>query len=188
MRASKTTIIAMVIAFPIALIVGLWVGRSMPAIALVLLLALVGFVLWILLSNKQGAAVSEADRAAALGITPTPGSARIYVMREGFVGGMQGMNIEIDGVWKGQIRSKFFMMAEVAPGAHQVSARFNKQGSKTPALYDVELAAGEFILLNIGLEMGMMAGKPYYTPIADGVAIRQKLGNLKMVNWLSRPA
>jgi hypothetical protein len=109
-------------------------------------------------------------------------------MREGFVGGMQGMNIEIDGVWKGQIRSKFFMMAEVAPGTHQVSARFNKQGSKTPALYDVELAAGEFILLNIGLEMGMMAGKPYYTPIADGVAIRQKLGNLKMVNWLSRPA
>jgi hypothetical protein len=188
MRMNRTTLIAMIVLAPIAMVVGLMVGRSAPMLAFLFLVALMGFVAWILMANKQGAAATAAQREAALAITPTPGRARIYVMREGFVAGMQGMNITVDEAWKGQIRSKFFMMAEVMPGLHRIGARFNKQGTKSPEFYEVELAEGQFVLLNIGLEMGMMAGKPYYTRIDDGVAIRQKLAGLKMVNWIEQPA
>ena len=188
MKMNRTTLILMIVLVPISVVVGMAIGRSAPLLAMLILLGLIGFVVWILMSNKQGAAVTPAQRDAALAITPAAGTARIYVMREGFVAGMQGMNITIDDAWKGQIRSKFFMMAEVAPGTHRIGARFNKQGTKAPEFYDVDLEAGQFVLLNIGLEMGMMAGKPYYTRIDDGVAIRQKLAALKMVNWLEQPA
>jgi hypothetical protein len=185
MRMSTRNIILCLLIIPIAYVIGGWVGKEMPILGLLFLLGLVGFVVWVLVGNKQGATVDGAARADALSFRPAPDRARIYVARKGFVGGMQGMNISIDGGWEGQIRSGYFMMADVAPGEHQMTAKMAKQSVQTS--HQVTLTPGSFILLDIGLEMGMVTITPFVTEISDGLAANAHLKAVKMADWLKRP-
>jgi hypothetical protein len=187
MRMSTRNIILCILILPIAWFVGTWVGQEMPILGLLFLVALLGFVAWILLSNKQGKLIDGAARADALAFKPAADAARIYVVRKGFMGGMQGMNISIDGGWEGQIRSNHFMMANVAPGTHQVSAKMAKQGEAARGNHSVTLAPGGFVVLDIGLEMGMVRMTPFFKEITDGLAANAFLNPAKMVDWLKRP-
>jgi hypothetical protein len=56
-----------------------------------------------LLSNKQGARIEGAELASALALTPSTGKARLYVVRLGFYGRAQGMNIGLSSGHQGQI-------------------------------------------------------------------------------------
>ncbi len=187
MQMSPTNKIAMIVVLPIAAIVGYTLGQSTPLFGLLALVLGIGFVSWVLLGNKSGAKVSEAELASALAITPSTGMARIYVTRAGFAGGQQGMNITLGTGHEGQIRSKYFMMAEVAPGTHSVSSRMAKVAEKWRRDTSVTVAAGESVMLDVELEMTMTAMAPIFHEHRDGVAIRQTLSSRKMVDWLSKP-
>jgi hypothetical protein len=185
MRMSTRNIILCILIVPIAYVIGSWVGSEMPLLGLLFLVGLIGFVIWIIASNKQGSKIEGAARADALAFKPPADRARIYVVRKGFVGGMQGMNISIDGGWEGQIRSGYFMMADVAPGEYQVTAKMAKQSVRTS--HSVTLAPGSFVVLDFGLEMGMVTMTPFVTEISDGLAANTHLNSAKMVDWLKRP-
>ncbi len=187
MRMSTTNIILLIIVLPISLWFGSWIGSEMPLLALLGLVALIGFVAWVVLSNKQGAVVTGAARADALTMQPSADCARIYLVRKGFVGGMQGMNISIDDAWEGQIRSNHFMMAEVAAGDHQISARMAKQSEAARGNHVVTVAPGGFVVVDIGLEMGMVRMTPFFKEITDGLAANAHLNPAKMADWLKRP-
>jgi hypothetical protein len=187
MKISTPAIIAGVITLPIAVLVGVWLGQAMPLLSLVFLAGLVVLVVWILSGNKGGANAS-ADRVAdALTMRAPDGKARIYILRRGFVGGQQGMNITLSTGHKGQMRTNKYLVADVDPGSYVVMAQLNKQSSKFAASSDIELSAGDVILLTAGMEMGMLRATPYFTETRDRVAARNEIGGAVMVEWSERP-
>ncbi|WP_229953435.1 DUF2846 domain-containing protein [Parasphingorhabdus litoris] len=114
---------------------------------------------------------------------PAAGKARIYVMRKGFVAGQQGMNITIDGALNSQIRSKYFLMAEVDPGKHEIEAQMSS-GSKSAAVsHELTLAEGEIALLDMKINMGALQGKPDFAEIRDAREANNMLTGLKLVRW-----
>jgi len=168
----------------VAVIVGVYLGLKFPLFGLLCLVGGLGFAVFVLMSNKQGTLVDATARAAAQTGVPAEGKARIYVMRKGFMAGMQGMDITVDDTHKGQIRSGYFMMAEVDPGTHHLTARFSKQTESTRQSHDVTLAAGQIVLFDMTFDMGMVQGTIRFDEAHDAGHIRQKIANLKMVNWL----
>ena len=176
-----------IVLFTIAIVVGVYLGLRFPLIGLLCLLVGVALVAYVLLSNKQGNEVDPTTRASALAITPRDGMARIYVARRGFVGGMQGMNITIDDTFNGQIRSGYFMMAEVHPGDHELSARFLAQTEGTRIRHTFNLAAGEAVLFEMNFDMGALQGKLRFDELRDKRAMAAALGQRKMIDWLNQP-
>ncbi|NJM49677.1 MAG: hypothetical protein HC843_01250 [Sphingomonadales bacterium] len=172
-----------VIFFAVAGLIGIFLGLQYPIIGLVLLIPLLIFVVVILMRNKSGELSSVEATAEAKLFKASGGKSRIYVMRDGFVGGQQGMNITINRTLNSQIRSKYFLMTELEPGKHSVNAQM-ASGSKSAALdYDVELAAGECVLLDAKLNVGLLQGTPTFDEVRkDHIAV-DKLAKLKMVQW-----
>jgi hypothetical protein len=169
----------------VAAIFGAYFGFQFPVIGLIAMVGGLGFAAFVLLGNKQGTKADPAKLADALTLQPANGKARIYVMRKGFVGGMQGMNISIDDSYNGQIRSNYFMMAELDPGTYNMSAQFSKQTASTRQSHVVTITAGDVVLLNMTFDLGMLQGTIRFDETRDTAQIKQLLSGLKMVNWLS---
>ncbi|MXO89771.1 DUF2846 domain-containing protein [Pontixanthobacter aquaemixtae] len=169
--------------FGIAAIGGLIIGMQSPMLGMLLIIPVVIFVAVILLRNQSGALADAEVTADAKAMTPAAGKARIYIMRNGFVGGQQGMNITVNGDLNSQIRSKYFLMAEVDPGQHEVTAKMSS-GSKSES-HTFSLGAGEVILFDMKLNMGMVQGTPDFTEIRGAREAQGMFRNLKMVEWKS---
>lgn len=165
-----------------AIIIGLFLGLQFSGFAW-LLIPLAVFVAVILMRNKSGEKADATETADAMKMIPATGKARIYVMRKGFVAGQQGMNITIGSTLNSQIRSKYFLMAEVEPGAHEVTAQMSS-GSKSAAVsHELSLAEGEIALLDMKINMGALQGKPDFTEIRDAREANTMLTGLKLVKW-----
>ncbi|WP_108809973.1 hypothetical protein [Sphingorhabdus sp. Alg231-15] len=165
-----------------ALLIGGFLGFQYSGFAW-LLVPLIIFVVVILLRNKSGEKADSEETAEAMKMIPATGKARIYVMRKGFVTGQQGMNITIGNQWNSQIRSKYFLMAEVEPGAHEITAQMSS-GSKSAAVsHEVTLAESEIALLDMKINMGALQGKPDFTEIRDAREANGMLSGLKLVRW-----
>lgn len=165
-----------------AIIIGLFLGLQFSGFAW-LLIPLIIFVVVVLMRNKSGDKADPAETAEAMKMIPATGKARIYVMRKGFVAGQQGMNITIGDQFNSQIRSKYFLMAEVEPGAHEVTAQMSS-GSKSAAVsHELTLAEGEIALLDMKINMGALQGKPDFTEIRDAREANGMLTGLKLVKW-----
>ncbi|GAB5489630.1 MAG: hypothetical protein Pars2KO_32000 [Parasphingorhabdus sp.] len=169
--------------FAIAVLVGLFVGLQYPGVAILFLFPVVGLVAFILLRNKSGAIADSALMAEAMKLIPGSGKSRIYVMRKGFVGGQQGMNITINGEMQSQIRTKYFLMAEVDPGEHSILAQMSSGTKGAAVTHDISLKSGESVLLDMKLNMGALQGKPDFTEIRDMVQAKAMLNGLKLVEW-----
>jgi len=172
----------------LAVLIGLYLGFAYPLIGLLCLVGGLGFAAYVIFSNKQGTKVDDATRASAMAMVPSEGRARIYFARRGFMGGAQGMNISIGNDYEGQIRSGYFMMAEVAPGTHDLSAKFNAQTEGSRVNHVVSVEAGESVLCEMGFDMGALQGKIRFDELRDKRAIVEQLGNRKMVAWRKQPA
>jgi hypothetical protein len=179
MRMSSRNIVL----FALALLVGLYLGLKYPIIGLVLLIPLIAFVVIVLMRNNQGSLADRAELDDAMQLTTNAGKARIYVMRKGFVAGMQGMNITVDNALNGQIRSKYFLMTEVVPGAHSVTAQMSSQTGSTAQMHEFILAEGECILLDMKLDMGLLQGKIVFEETRNNNKAQQMLSGLQMVAW-----
>jgi hypothetical protein len=184
LKVTRTTKTLLIICLPIAVIFGIWVGINSPVIGSIALLGIPAYLVWVLMSNKRGARIEGTALADAMTLTPTDGKARLYVVRLGYYGRAQGMNISLSSGHQGQIRGKYFMMAELDPGLVTLTAQLAKQGGKTASTQDVTLATGESVLIEINLEMSMMAVTPLFTEHRERRIMTNQLGQAKMVDWL----
>lgn len=82
-----------------------------------------------------------------------------------------------------QFRTGHFARAVVAPGEHTVTAQMASQTKGTAATHVVEVGAGEAVLLDMKIDMGMMQGKPAFIEIRNAGEARARLGSLKLVKW-----
>ncbi|MFV0624298.1 DUF2846 domain-containing protein [Sphingomonas sp. ac-8] len=157
-------------------------GIAWP-IALVLILAPLGYVVWVLAGNKVGKAATPAAMADAQAFVPAPGMARIYVVRRGFMGGMAGMKVAIEGVASGQIRMNQFVMAEVPPGSYTIETAMARNGMKpSNAETTLTVAAGDLVTLRAMLQVNATHAVTVHErlSLADG---RFEIGRAKMVQW-----
>lgn len=171
-----------IILFALAIIVGLVGGFAYPIVGLILLPPILIFIAWILLRNRGAKEVDPATAETARQFTASPGMAAIYVMRHGFVGGQQGMNISI-GALNSQFRTGRFVRADVAPGTHEVRGRMAAQIGGTDTVHPVTLAAGECALLDAKLDMGALQAKLIFKESRDPAEARHKLAKLRLVEW-----
>lgn len=147
-----------------------------------LLIGIIVLVIYSLSGNKGGPRADPAAEADALALRPSPGKGRIYVVRRGFAAALQGMNVAIDDRLKGQIRSGYFLMAEVEPGPHSVAVRMARGGKSTEAALDVEVAEGRNAVIHVLFEMGAITGSSKMTPIEEAKAA-ETLAGAKMMTW-----
>ena len=166
-----------------AILIGLFIGLKYPLFGLLLLLPVMGYVAFILLRNDGGALADPATTAAARRFDSPADKAAIYVMRKGFVGGQQGMNVTIDGTLNSQFRTGHFVRAEVAPGEHTITAQLSSQTKGSAATQTVTLAPGECLLLDVKMNMGALQGSLEMFETRDPAEARSKLATLKLVEW-----
>ena len=187
MKFTKSAIVLIIVLTPIALVGGAYLGSQMPIVALAGLVAIIGLLVWILASNKQGARLAGPALDAARELRAPEGLARVFVARRGFMGSQQGMNIALGDEHEGQMRAGFLLVADVAPGVVTLSARMNKQSDKTRATHELNLTAGAVVLVEIGLISGMVRMSPTFDEVADRDAIRRAVANAKPIAWLREP-
>lgn len=151
-----------------------------------LLLGLIALVIYSLSSNRGGRRAEPSAEADARTLRAPPGRARLYFIRRGFVASVQGMNVAIEGFGAGQIKSGQFLMAEVDPGDHRLSARMARGGKSTAASMDLTLASGEPAFVLATIEMGALAASTKLTRI-DEARARDELSSTRMMAWDSGP-
>jgi hypothetical protein len=132
--------------------------------------------------NRRVANASGADKRTALSEPPLPGKAVLFVYRQGFVGKLLGMNIELDGSPVAQIKSPRFIRLVVAPGVHTVTAYFGGFAGpqSTPAAIAVEVAPGGMLALRIKPKLGLVQGGLSLELQGDLAAVKRTLAGMPM--------
>jgi hypothetical protein len=180
----------------VAAIIGAFMGPSLasvlsPGTLLILSVLLIGgiviFCVWALSSNKSGAKADTAAVADARTMQAPAGKARIYITRRGFVAALQGMDITLDGVAKGQIKSGQMLMADVAPGTHHLHVATAKGKLARPAEFDIDVGAGGAVVIGAMIEMGALKGGIKLTRL-DAAKAREDVHATKLILWETPPA
>ena len=167
---------------------GVWIGLRYPVVGLVLLIPMALLVAIILLRNKSGTMATAEETADALAMKISSDKARLFIMRNGFVGGQQGMNITLNGQLESQIRSKYFLMVDLDPGTHDVKAKMASGSESAARNHKVNLSAGDVVVLDMKLNMGVLQGTPDFTEIVGVDQARQALAGCRLVHWKSGDA
>ena len=193
MRPDNTRwMILVVVAAVAGAILGPMVLGGLPggmglAIAALMLIAVFGYLAYILAGNRVGRTAPPAMVADARGFAPAPGTARLYVVRRGFMGGMAGMKVSIAGVSSGQIRMNQFVMAEVAPGTYTLDTAMARNGMKSShSSASYTLAAGEIVVVRAGLAMRATHAMTVQEQLAPDAG-RTEILSAKMVQWTDGP-
>ena len=186
MKLTKPALILMIIGVPVGVVFGAYAGTQAPWLIVLFVLGLVGLVVWVLANNKQGAKMSGAAVEEAKAMRAPDGRARVFVVRRGFMGTAQGLNISTAG-YEGQMRGGFLLTADVDPGVVTVSARLNKQGEVTRVSHELTLTPGAVTLVEITLISGMVRLSPVFEEITDRDQIRYRVSPAKPIEWLVRP-
>lgn len=145
------------------------------------------FCIWALSSNKGGQKADTAAVAEARTMRAPDGKARIYVTRRGFVAALQGMDVTLDGVAKGQIKSGQMLMADVEPGTHRLHVATAKAKLANAAELDIEVGAGGVIVIDAMIEMGALKGSVKLTHL-DAAKARENVNATKLILWEIAPA
>jgi hypothetical protein len=145
-----------------------------------------GFAAYItanLAGNRKVASASDADKQAALQMTPPPGKSQLYVYREGFVAKLAGLNLQVDGTEFAQLTAPKFTCLVVAPGPHTLTCGFGglagPQSKK--GVYEFVAPADGVAVVGIGVNMGLVQGAMSFTPISSPDAAKTKLNGMPMV-------
>ncbi|MCC2977430.1 DUF2846 domain-containing protein [Sphingomonas sp. PL-96] len=124
-------------------------------------------------ANRPAPLADAAARAQAMAPVP-PQMGRLLVVREGFVGKLAGVDVQVDGSVRAQLRSPRFAAFDLPPGQHRVQATLPNRESE-PLV--VELPAGEVAAVRIVIGMG----KPRLEREADIAGLQQRLPGIPMV-------
>lgn len=160
---------------------------TMLILAPLFLIGIVIFIIWALSSNKSGKKADTAALAEARAMRAPEGKARIYVTRRGFVAALQGMDVTLDGVAKGQIKSGQMLMADVAPGVHHLHVATAKAKMSKPAELDIDVGAGGVVVIDAMIEMGALKGSIKLTRLDDRKA-REDVNATALILWEVAPA
>ena len=160
---------------------------AMLILAPLFLIGVVIFCIWALSSNKNGVKADTAALAEARAMRAPEGKARIYIARRGFVGAMQGVNITLDGVATGQIKSGQMLMADVEPGTHRIHAATAKAKLANPGELEIDVGAGGVVVIEAMLEMGALKGSVKLTRL-DAAKARENVHATKLILWEVAPA
>lgn len=185
-------IVLTVIAAVIGAVLGPMLGQSLSGgtAALIfglILVAVIAFVIWSLSGNKVGKPASATALADARALTPASGTARIYVVRRGFMGGMAGMKVTIEDVATGQIRMNQFVMAEVPPGTYTIETAMARNGMKpSNSQSTVTLGSGEIAVILVMLQMEATHARTVQQRVS-GSEGRNEIARAKMVLWTNDP-
>lgn len=116
-----------------------------------------GYIMANLQGTKASPAATEAEKAAALTLRPSPGKALILVHRQGFVGKAAGMEIVLDGRVLGQLKSPQFTAVEVDPGAHTLEFGFVglAASQNKREIIPVTAVEGQVVAFRATISMGM---------------------------------
>lgn len=180
----------------VAAIVGAFLGPAlaqslstgaMLTFSIVTLIAIVGLIVWSLSANKSGKTADTATLADARAMRAPEGKARIYVTRRGFVAALQGMNVVLDDDARGQIKSGQMLMADVAPGTHRLHASMAKGIMANAGAMDIEVSAGEVVVIDAMFEMSALKGDAKLTRL-EGAKARENVGATKLILWEVPPA
>jgi len=179
-----------------AAIFGAFLGPSLaqmfsPGTLLVLTVLFFGgvivFCIWALSGNKGGKRADTAALAEARTMRAPEGKARIYVTRRGFVAALQGMDVTLDGVAKGQIKSGQMLMADVEPGTHHLHVATAKTKLAKAAEFDIDVGAGDVAVIDAMIEMGALKGSVKLTRL-DAAKAREDVNATKLILWEAAPA
>ncbi|MBJ7500587.1 MAG: hypothetical protein JHC57_12615 [Sphingopyxis sp.] len=160
---------------------------TMLIFSVITLVAIVGLIVWSLSSNKSGKKADTATLADARAMHAPEGKARIYVTRRGFVAALQGMNVTLDDTAKGQIKSGQMLMADIAPGTHRLHAAMAKGIMANAGITEIEVAAGEVVVIDAMFEMSALKGDARLTRL-DGAKARENVQATKLILWEVPPA
>lgn len=151
------------------------------------LIGVVAFCVWALSSNKRGRKADTAAIAEARAMRAPEGKARIYVTRRGFVAALQGMDVTLDGVGKGQIKSGQMLMADVEPGTHHLHVATAKAKLAKAAEFGIDIGAGGVVVIDAMIEMGALKGSVKLTRL-DSAKARENVTATKLILWEVAPA
>ncbi|MDK2760530.1 MAG: hypothetical protein KYX64_04135 [Sphingopyxis sp.] len=149
--------------------------------------AIVGLITWSLSSNKSGKKADTAALADARTMRAPDGKGRIYVTRRGFVAALQGMNVTLDDAAKGQIKSGQMLMADVDPGIHTLGAAMAKGIMANSATMEIEVGAGDVVVIDAMFEMGALKGQAKLTRL-DAAKARENVHATKLILWEVAPS
>lgn len=129
-----------------------------PALVGMIFGTFTAYIMANLAGNKKGAAASDADKQAAVSLTPPPGQALLIVMREGFVGMAAGLNVTVDGRIVAQLKSPRFTAIPLSVGSHEMELAFAALARKQnkPAVERFGAGAGEVVVYRAKVAMGAL--------------------------------
>lgn len=176
-------------------VVGAFMGPSLaqilsPGTLLILFGLLIGsiviFCIWALSSNKGGTKAGAAAIADARTMQAPEGKARIYVTRRGFVAALQGMDVTLEGVAKGQIKSGQMLMTDVPPGTYRLHVATAKAKLARPVDLGIDIGPGGVVVVDAMIEMGALKGSVKLTRL-DVVKARENVHATKLILWEASP-
>ena len=145
-----------------------------------------GFVFYILsniANNRAVGKVSPQERAAALATPPAPGHGLVYVYRDGFVGMALGIDVLVDNVLVGQLRSPRFLRLSLPAGPHTLVAGpkgFAGMQNRTAA-HTIPVRDGETAVFSLKISMGALRNEVQADREPDVRTALARLATIQMV-------
>lgn len=180
----------------VAAIIGAMMGPALartmsPGTLLIIFVLLIGgiviFCFWALSINRGGMKAGTAATADARMMRAPEGQARIHVTRRGFVAALQGMDVTLDDTAQGQIKSGQMLMADVAPGTHRLHVSTAKAKLARPAELEIDIGAGEVVVIDAMIEMGALKGGVKLTRL-DAAKARENVHATQLFLWEVPPS
>ncbi len=124
-------------------------------------------------------------QVVALSFTPTPGKARIYVYRAGgMFGSASRLSVAIDSQIVGRTAPDTYLMVDLEPGLHRVSAPTGENESSVP----INAVADSIYFVKLWPKMGFLSahsGMELMDPAAGRAGI--STARLVVSTWPGRP-
>ena len=156
-KTVRNSIISLAIVVVLSALLGFLGVSGFPTILLPLLFGAFTFYLLQMLSgNKAEIQATPAERQAALAVVPSPGTALVYIYRDGFVGKALGIDVVIDGQPIAQLKSPRFVALTLDAGPHLINAGpkgFAASQAKSGEIA-FNAASGETIVFNLSMSLG----------------------------------
>lgn len=153
-----------------------------PALVGMIFGTFTAYIMANLAGNKKGVAASDADKQAAVSLTPPPGQALLIVMREGFVGMAAGLNVTVDGRVVAQLKSPRFTAIPLSVGSHEMELAFAALAGKQnkPAVERFGAGAAEVVVYRAKVAMGALQNTIALERIHADADLSNKLRGMTM--------
>lgn len=187
-KAIRAVIIGVIVAFVVSLAMA-WLDAvaGQPDLPQEVLIgavfgAITAYILGNLAGNRSIASASSADRASAIARTPPPGKMLLYVVREGFVAKMAGLNLSIDGRQVAQLKAPRFTLIVLPARQTTLGAAFGglAGAQSKPNEIVLEPPANGLLVVKITIAMGLVQGSVKFAVAPDADAARKSLASMTM--------